>query len=199
METPGDHSGGLQSGGSARHQQRWALISAHSCPDPLLPALIILLCRLECSGSLSAAAAHNPSLLFLPSSGASRVPRHHSGDGPSLFGRSALAGRRSSPIHLPGQRPLVRCFHDKRPKHRLPPLAERQDPLLQAGCPCLPLEAQGAPLAPGHSPFPQVLGETPAPCTALWERADPAAESRAAQTLAAVSLPPWQGKGWFPL
>lgn len=58
-----------------------------------------------------------------------RVPRHHAGDWPSQFGRSACPGRRRSPIHQgqrclgapQGQQPPVRCFHDDRPKHRLPP------------------------------------------------------------------------------
>lgn len=136
---------------------------------------------------------------------ATRVPRRHAGDCPSLFVRSARPGRWRSPVHQrqrclgapQGQQPPVRCFHDNRPKHRLPradrsTLASRTRRSKEDVRPCRWKHRelrwpQGT--APSRKPWEK---SQPGPSTALGEGVDPAAESHTP----GHGLPKPQPKPW---
>lgn len=140
-------------------------------PSRLVQPLSCSLIHCSCAGAASMAP------------GATGVPRHLAGDclaslpargggtAPSIRA-SAASGRRKV-----SSSPLRDVLMTTGPKAASPPpteaLSGQQHRLLPGGCPSLPLEAQGASLATGHSPsrpFPRAWGEIPSPrlCGSGW-------------------------------
>lgn len=99
------------------------------------------------------------------------LPARGGGTAPSIRA-SAASGRRKV-----SSSPLRDVLMTTGPKAASPPpteaLSGQQRRLLPGGCPSLPLEAQGASMATGHSPsrpFPRAWGEIPSPrlCGSGW-------------------------------